>query len=287
MEIYIDIVFLVNFIMNSFILWAIGKLCRQKIRYSRLLAGGLIMALMYVSTIIMLPFSWGLSAAVSLVIISLGIAVAFRPQNVRIFLGQLFIGYLCSFTLGGLGIAVLYNAGLPEVSWRLLIICVIAAYIIIKSTLRILEGITLKKQMLCPVTIYVGENAMSLQVLVDTGHTLQDPLNNAPVIIAEFDSIKELLPDGVRLMFYKEQEIDLSVLLTASTGNSFYERIRMIPFVSLGRTNGMLIGFRPDKVALSTERRLWYRKDIIIGIYTRKLSGDGRYQGLISPELVA
>ena len=287
MEIYADIVFLVNFLMNSFILWAIGRLCRQKIRYLRLLAGSLIMALMYVCTIIMLPFSQGLSALISAVMISTGIAVAFRPQNARVFLGQLFIGYLCSFTLGGLGMAMFYNTGLPGVSWTLLIICIIAAYIIIKFALRLLESTTMKKQMLCPMTIYVGDDAMSLQVLVDTGHSLQDPLNNAPVIIAEFDSVKELLPDGVRLMFYEQQEINLSVLLTASTGNGFYERIRMIPFVSLGRTNGMLVGFRPDKVALFTEQRQWFREDVIVGIYTRKLSGDGRYQGLISPELVA
>ena len=173
------------------------------------------------------------------------------------------------------------------VSGLLLIICIVSAYVLIKLGLHLVEGITIKKQMLCPVTIYLGESAMSLQVLVDTGHTLHDPLNNAPVIIAEFDSVKDLLPSNIRLMFYEKQENDLTGILTASAGSRFYERIRMIPFASLGLSNGMLIGFRPDKIALATAQKELTREDVVIGIYNRKLSGDGRYQGLIGPELVA
>jgi len=284
MEIYADIVLLINFIMNSFILWAVAMLSRQTIRYLRLMAGGLIMALMYVFIMVILPFSWLFSAIASVVMISAGILIALRPKGLRAFLGQLFIGYLCSFTLGGLGMMLLYR--LTNVSWILLAACIICAYAMIKFVLRLIESMTIKKQLLCPVTIYVGNEVMSLQALVDTGHTLHDPLNNAPVIIAEFDSVKALLPDRVRLIFYERQEDDLSGLLTASAGSRFYERIRMIPFVSLGLTNGMLVGFRPDRVALSTSQKEWTREDVVIGIYNRKLSGNGRYQGLISPELV-
>ncbi|MCL2421353.1 MAG: sigma-E processing peptidase SpoIIGA [Defluviitaleaceae bacterium] len=287
MEIYADIVLLINFMMNSFILWAVAKLSRQKLHYLRLLAGGLAMALMYVLTIMMLPYSWWLSIVSSIVMLSVGIAVALQPKNVRVFLVQLFLGYICSFVLGGLGMMLFYRLATVNVSWVLLIICIISAYILIKLSIRLIEGITIKKQMLCPVTIYIGEDTQSLQALVDTGHTLHDPLNNAPVIIAEFESIKSLLPDGVRLLFYEQQENDLPGLLSVAAGSRFCERIRMIPFVSLGLSNGMLVGFRPDRVALSTAQKELLREDVVIGIYNRKLSGSGQYQGLISPELVA
>ena len=283
-EIYADVILLVNFIMNSFILWAIGKISRQKIRYIWLFAGGLTMALMYVIVMITLPFSFALSAAASIAMLSTGILVGLRPNGIRSFLSLLILGYLCSFTLGGLGMMLFYR--MAHVGWTLLIICVLSAYVLIKLGLNLIESITIKKQMLCPVTIYVGGEAMSLQALVDTGHTLHDPLNNAPVIIAEFDSVKELLPSNIRLMFYEKQENDLSGLITASAGSRFYERIRMIPFASLGLANGMLIGFRPDRVALATAQRELTREDVVIGICNRKLSGDGRYQGLIGPELV-
>ena len=285
MEIYVDVLMLVNFVMNSFILWAAAVLNRLKPRYIRLCAGGFVMALMYVLIMILLPFNWLLSIISSLLMLSLGILIALKPANIRAFLRQLFTGYICSFTIGGLGMMLFYR--LNGLTWTLLIVCIVCAYALTKFAVRLVEGITIKKQMLCPVTIYIGEEEMSLQALVDTGHSLHDPLNNAPVIIAEFDSVKDLLPDGMRLMFYEHQENDLSGILTASAGSRFYERIRMIPYMSLGLSNGMMVGFRPDKVALSTSQKELTHKDVVVGIYNKKLSSEGRYQGLISPELVA
>ncbi len=58
----------------------------------------------------------------------------------------------------------------------------------------------------------------------------------------------------------------------------------MIPFKSLGRANGMLIGFKPDRVAVGADAS---RSDVVIGIYNSRLTRDGRYQGLLAPELVA
>jgi len=281
MEIYADVLLLVNFVMNSFILWAVALVSRQRLRYLRLMGGGLVMALMYVTAMVVLPFGFWLSAAASVVMLSAGIVIALRPANVRVFLGQLLVGYLCSFTIGGLGMMLAYRTA--GFTWLLMFVCIVFAYVMLKLGMRLMESVTVRKQMLCPVTIYIGENEMSLQALVDTGHTLHDPVNNAPVIIAEFESIKNLLPEGLRLMFYEQQENDLTGLLGAAAGSRFYNRIRMIPFVSLGLQNGMLIGFRPDRVALNNLTR----EDVVIGIYNKKLSGNGQYQGLISPELVA
>ena len=287
MEIYADVILLINFVMNSFILWAVAKISRQRVQYLWLFAGGLVMALMYVITMMVVPFSFVMSAASSVIMLSLGIAVAFRPRGVRVFLGMVLVGFLCSFTIGGLGMMLVYR--LPTVSLGLLAVCILGAYVLIKFVIRMVDNITIKKQMLCPVTIYIGEEELSLRALVDTGHTLHDPLNNAPVIIAEFDSVKEILPDGVRLMFYERQEDDLTGVLSAMEGSRFYERVRMIPFVSLGVASGMLIGFRADRVELEAEFSAGQReiRDVVIGIYNRKLCGDGRYQGLIGAELVA
>jgi stage II sporulation protein GA (sporulation sigma-E factor processing peptidase) len=58
----------------------------------------------------------------------------------------------------------------------------------------------------------------------------------------------------------------------------------MIPFSSLGKTNGMLVGFRPDCVKVEGMEN---KPDVVIGIYNDRLCRDGRYRGLLSPELVA
>jgi len=57
----------------------------------------------------------------------------------------------------------------------------------------------------------------------------------------------------------------------------------MIPFNSIGKTSGMLIGFRPDQVMVGAKNS---RQDVVIGIYNDKLTPDGRYQALLSPDLL-
>jgi stage II sporulation protein GA (sporulation sigma-E factor processing peptidase) len=196
--------------------------------------------------------------------------------------------YVITFTVGGLGMALFFLTAwegvLQEISWWLVLLGMGLSYAAIKISMKIFERYTLKRQMLCHVHVSVGENDCDFDALVDTGHSLKDPLSQSPVIIAEFDEVKPLLPDRLKVLFYENLENDLSVLLTVRE-ESFYSRIRMIPFSSLGRNNGMLIGFRPDRVQVEGAND--NHSDIVIGIYNDKLSNDGRYRGLLSPELVA
>jgi stage II sporulation protein GA (sporulation sigma-E factor processing peptidase) len=164
----------------------------------------------------------------------------------------------------------------------LALIGIVLSYIAIKFALKAAERLTLKKQMLCNVYISLGENVCNFDALVDTGHSLKEPLSQSPVIIAEFRQVEQLLPECLKILFHEKLESDLTVLLSIRE-ESFYNRIRMIPFTSLGRNNGMLIGFRPDFVRVEGGEKT----DVIIGIYNDNLCRDGRYCGLLSPELVA
>ena len=50
-------------------------------------------------------------------------------------------------------------------------------------------------------------------------------------------------------MFYKQQENNLPGLISAATGCRFYERIRMIPFVSLGLANANFLGISQSYIS--------------------------------------
>jgi stage II sporulation protein GA (sporulation sigma-E factor processing peptidase) len=121
---------------------------------------------------------------------------------------------------------------------------------------------------------------------VDTGNSLRDPLSHAPVIVAEFDSVKAFLPDSIKLLFYEKQENSLQNLLMSAHGDDFTGRLRMIPYESLGKQNGLLIGFRPDRVEIMTDKNTIALSEVVIGIYNRSLSRNGDYQGLLNPELI-
>jgi len=298
MTLYADMLFLVNFIMNSFVLWVVSKITRK--RYSFwLFAGAGIMSLLYTLLIAVEFLRFTNVALSSVVILTIGVLVAFRLTGVQDFIKLMAISYVVSFAVGGLGMALFFLTDIPyaiyfiagdwqglarEISWKLVLVGTVVSYVLIKLGLKIAERHRMKRQMLCNVQIFMGDRGASFEALVDTGHSLREPLSQSPVIIAEFEHVKDFLPDKLKVLFYEGQENSLTGLIPDPSEGMFYKRIRMIPFISLGRSNGMLIGFRPDRVAVEGAKET--PTDIVIGIYNDKLCRDGRYQGLLSPELV-
>ena len=298
LEIYADIVFAVNFFMDLFILWGAGQFAGKKFRPLRLCAAAFIMALLYVLFIVFVPYSIGVNILASLILISLGVYVAFRPAHARELAQLVGFSYIFAFALGGLGLALFgfTNAGsllmevgqLPQsFSLNILLASTAAAYIIIKLLRGWYTRRVLKRQALYDVEVFVNGEKHCFTALMDTGHSLLDPISNTPVIIAEFAAVKQFLPDHVKLIFYENREDDLYSITQSSLDNSFMARIRMIPFSALGTRNGMLIGFRTDRVDIRRgDHEHTSLREIIVGIYNSKLSGKGAYQGLLNPEIL-
>jgi len=299
MTLYADMLFLVNFMMNALVLWVVSKATRKrhnrKFFYLSIACGAALMALLY-TLHLAIPAARGINVLLSSVLIlTAGICVTFRVNKFRTFAKLMAISYILAFTVGGLGMSLFFLTDVPyiyflvgdfqgfarQISWQLVLAGAAASYIMIKLGLKIWENHGLKRQILCNVQIFLGETGATFHALVDTGHSLREPISQSPVIIAEFEHIKNCLPDGLKVLFYENQENDYAQLL-ANPGD-FYRRIRIIPFSSLGRKNGMLIGFRPDRVAVEGGKET---TDVIVGIYNDKLCHDGRYHGLFSPELV-
>lgn len=300
MTLYADILFLVNFVMNGFVLYVTAKIARATRKRRWLVAGGGAMALLYTILLAVTPLQGVNLFFAQGLILAVGVIIAFFPKNGKAFLKHMLVAYLISFTVGGLGMALFFLTDLPyavhyiasdlgafsrAVSWQLAVVGMILSYGLIKLGQFLLERRAVKKQLICHVQVSLDETSVVFNALVDTGHTLREPISQAPVIVAEFEHVKHFLPDGLRQLFYEKQESNLTGLLLGQE-NTFYTRLRMIPFTSIGRANGMLVGFRPDRVTVQDEEDKQARKDIIIGIYNDKLTRDGRYQGLLSADLV-
>ena len=302
MTLYADMLFLVNFIMNSFVLWVVSKLVRgvsrQKKKNLWIMLGAAVMSLLYTLLIAVEALRFVNVALSSVVILTAGLLITFRLSGWRGFLKLVAVAYCISFAVGGLGMALFFLTDVPyavyfiandfggftrAISWQLVLVGTAASYVLIKIGLHIAKMHSLKRQMICTVQIHMGEQGTAFDALVDTGHSLKEPLSQHPVIIAEFEHVKDFLPDRLKVMFYERQEDDLTGLMTE--GSAFYKRIRMIPFTSLGRKSGMLIGFRPDRVAVEGAKEA--PANVVIGIYNDKLCNDGKYQGLLSPEILA
>lgn len=298
MEIYLDVVFLENIVMNYLILLVAAKFSKRKTSSLRLFLGALIGALYVVVLIIpgMKAYYTTLAKfALSLVIV----AVVFSPEKVGAFLKTLAMFYVSTFIFAGAAFAFLYlnhsggfvQNGIIHVFWRskwtMLFLSIITAGIVVRVFWEVLQYKFVKEKLLIPLKIFFESKRIDLAALVDTGNSLHDPITNMPVIIVEFRAIREILPKEIQSIFDESKENDLNSITKVVSNSKWFSRFRLIPFTSLGKENGMLIGFKPDYIEIGENQEKRGVSDVIIGIYNRTLSKNEKYKALLGPELVA
>ncbi len=297
MEVYADVVFLVNFFMDFIIFFVVSKLIKRQVHILRLIAGAGIMALTYCLLIFMLPLRTYMNIFAAILILMLGVTVTFQPANLKEFVRILIIAHISAFSVGGMGMAFFYYSNAADIfgnmlgftirsfSFSMLIVTSCSFYILFKQCNSWLKRVLIKKQTFYPIKIFLKDNQCEINALVDTGNSLQDPLSKAPVIITELSALKEFFSSQLYEVLDSDEALDILKISTAAE-EGFSHRIRMLPFESLGKQNGILLGFRPDKVEITGEKSTITAHNVVIGLYNFKLSKDNAYQGLINPELI-
>jgi len=298
-EIYLDVLLLENLVINYLILYVTAKFSHLKVSTLRLFAGSIVGAL-YVAFIILQPGIMIYYTTLAKILLSIFIiAVTFSPRKVLPFIKTLVMFYISTFIFAGAALAFLsFNQqggfvrnGIVYVfgqsKWSLLVFSLATVGLIIKIFMEVIQSKITKERLLIPVKIVFDNRMIDLSALIDTGNSLKDPLTNIPVMIVEFKALQELLPIEIKSIFENSQEEDLNFITEAISTSKWFSRFRLIPFSSLGKENGMLIGFKPDFIEIGEEGEKRDIKNVIVGIYNRSLSRNEKYKALLGPELVA
>lgn len=285
MSIYLDIVFIENVIMNYIILLATVIITKEKLNQIRIIISGIIGGIYTVSYYVT-KFSVYITIPAKIILSIVMIYIAINPKNIKKMIKELIIFYLTSFAFGGCAIAVLYTIkpqniinkkgnliGIYPINVALIggiigFITIIIAFKIIKNKMSI-------KDLFCTVKIIDNGTEKKVKALLDTGNFLKDPITNSPVIIVEKEKLIDILPreilENTNKIISGEVEIE----------DKYISRLRVLPFSSLGKQNGMLLGFKVEKVVIKLNEEEVTRNDVIIGIYDKKLSTNEKYECLI------
>ncbi len=301
MEIYLDIVILENIVINYLILSVTARLSKNKAGSPRLLLGS-VLGTVYLVLMILLPGVKAYTAVFSKVLLSAGmVAVTFRFGSLKSFLKTLALFYASTFLFAGAGFALMFfrkdrgimkngvvmtPVSLLDTTWAELLLAVAVTLIIIRVVFDAVQSRFLKEKLLVTINISFDRKSKEVPALVDTGNSLHDPLSNMPVVVVEFAAIRDLLPDDIRSIFEQDTESDLKKVTAVISRSDWFSRFRLIPFSSLGKENGMLIGFKPDYIEIGEEDGIKGVDEVIVGIYNKALSKTERYRALVNPELM-
>lgn len=296
MTIYLDVVLIENLCMNYIILFATGYLLKIKMNHIRLILsailGGIYSILAYME-ILEIYSNFALKIILSIVMVYL----AYHAKNIKQLAKQLIFFYLTSFVFGGCAFALLYFIKPQEIlikngtyigtyPLKITILGGIVGFTITVIAFHFVKKKITKKNMYCNITIYFEEKNVTATALLDTGNMLKDPITSMPVIVVEKEILKNILPEIILNNVNKIIGGDVPKEIYEDENLEYITKFRVIPFSSIGKTNGMLLGFKANKVEIKDEESIETRNNVIVGIYENKLSKKNQYSALIGLDLL-
>ena len=295
MTVYLDIIFLENFILNCIILYAVSLVIKEKAGCIKLIIASLIGA-SYVIIYYLINFQskWNLIFKIILSVVM--VYISFMPKSFKEFIKQITFFYLVSFVFGGASLGVIYMVNAGKISIRngiivgnytlkTIFIGVILAFTIITVAFKFVKNRISKKDLFCNIKIIINQSKINVKAVIDTGNFLKEPITNIPVIVVEKDILKNFVPKEILENIENILGGDLKNI-PENIQNEYMSKLKVIPFSSLGKQNGMLLGIKADGVVVELDNEEKYVEKVILGIYTKKLSKKDEYNALLGIDVI-
>ena len=253
MVVYLDLVMLLNFLVDFFLLLGTNRLCGYPSGLGRITLAGAVGGV-YGGVCLLPGFSrfmgntfWRI---VSLSIVS-AIAFGISKETIR----KTVVFVLLSMALGGIA------AGFGQGSFWSLIASAAGLCLICAVGFRQKLGATAY----LPMELSYKDVKLKLTAMQDTGNTLRDPITGDYVIIIGADA-------AIKLTGLTKEQLE-NPISAVETGK--FSGLRLIPYRSVGESQGMLLALRIPYVRIGA-----WKGSRLVAFSPRELGSKGTYQAL-------
>ncbi len=288
--VYVDILILTNFIIDYFLLLLTAFLAKNELKRWRILISAAAASL--TALVIFAPEQpLIIELCIKLIFSFIIVLIAFGFKNKIRYIKSVLVFYGANALLAGASLVIwsVFNlnsivvrngAVYYSISPALLIATTAAAYLAVvivskisRSRKAVSEDIT--------VSLRLFSKQIEISALADSGNMLCDMLSGAPVIICDFDKIKPLLNDELKLIFSKKNfEMGFyEQIINSSIAN----RLRVIPYDSLG-DSGIMAAISLDGAIIKCGNKKEEVENMIMAVTHKKIAG-GEFDALLNPEL--
>lgn len=295
MYVYAEQLLLENLIINYIVLYATKIFTRSETSKMRIFLAS-VLGSVYTLVVFFPSIVFTLKFLAKIIVAVVIIKIAFNPKSIKSFIKIIATFHLVAFTFAGICLSLLYMTSIDthitdgifyisNFKIKKLLIAISFGLILFQLTFEYIKNKNIRADSLVSLKVIFNDKEISLKGMIDTGNSLKDPINKLPVIVVEFIALKELFPISIQEIFQKYSEDNLELYTNVLCNSSDDFKFRLIPYKSLGKEDGMLLGFKPDEVIIETEREDMI-KELVIGIYNKKLSNDDEYRALLHPDIL-
>lgn len=298
--VYLDLLFAQNVLMDYLLLSLTSTWQAEPVKKWRMWAAACLggaYALFFFSLHFGLMYTFLAKIFFSCVIVLL----AFGFSGWRPFFRLLSTFYMTAFLMGGcvMGLYWLFRSQLDVLysfqflrsadlmQWSVLGALAVGypfSWFFARSTYRMLQRQKLVTDRLVQVSGTILGHSFQCVGLVDTGNQLYEPVSRLPVMMVETAALPFLPAPLVRLA---DSALDGDwEKLTGQLDEQWVARIRIVPFRTVGRSDGWLVALRPDRLSLTVGQRQVEASRVWIGLTTVSLAADGTYQAIVHPSVV-
>jgi stage II sporulation protein GA (sporulation sigma-E factor processing peptidase) len=258
LEVYVDVVVLLNLVLNGLALWGTGRLFHLTAKIRRIFAGALFGAV-YALAVYFLPWAGADSMIMKILTAAAMVRGVYGKQPFKTELRLILGFYLVSFAMGG---AVTALAARKLGMIRLIGVSVFCVGGIV-GIARWLGGRRVREKWIWRCRLTEQDQGVEFSALLDTGNQLKAPFTGEPVVILERRAI--------------------SRIPLAELGE---EAWRPVSFRTAGREGNTLMAFEPEKFEIYTDKGWQEIRRVLAAVSDIVLDRENRYQGLLPLEIL-
>jgi stage II sporulation protein GA (sporulation sigma-E factor processing peptidase) len=299
LAVYLDIIWLLNFLFDSLLLYLTAIILKREIKLWRVLCGGLIGSIIILLAVT--PYHIYTSHPISKLSFScVMVLTVFGFKRLRYYLSGLMTFYFVTFLIGGVLIGSHYfvqfdfqlsssvmlasvkGFGDP-ISWLFVLLGFPIAWHFSKKNVESIEMTKIKYEEIVQVRFQIAGRDFSLKGLVDSGNQVYDPISRVPVMFVSISGMKEEIPAELSNIVDDSEAI---IHGRIQLSDEWQYRMRIIPYKVMGKEHQLIIAIKPEQLVIEQKDGRYIVEKGLISFTRQQLSSDDAFSCIVHPKML-
>lgn len=299
MAVYLDVIWTLNLLFDSFLLYLTAIFLKREIKLWRIFAGGLIGS--FIVLLSFTPLNVYSSHPVSKLLCSiLMVLTSFGFKRWRYFVNGLLALYFSTFLIGGALIGIhyfiQYDRKMTEnillssvkgfgdpVSWIFILVGFPIAWHFSKKRFENMEMTKIQFEQLVCVDVDIEGHHFEFKGLVDSGNQLYDPISKMPVMFVSVKKQLEKMPEVIKSL---AEEAESIIMGEGEISAEWQNRLRVIPYRVVGKEHQLVVAVKPDAITIRTRDEQFICEKGLISFTMQQLSAEEAFECIVHPKML-